>query len=388
MNARGEEVALALREPRIAAFLKALRYGEGTADADGYRRHFGGELFESFDAHPRKAITKRLGGKEITSTAAGAYQFLSRTWSECKGLLELPDFTPASQDVAAAFLVRGAGAFPDLRSGNVAEAAARCAGIWASLPTSPYGQPTVSQPKFLAVYAQALAELTQGTPNDPPAAAPQEPAEPATDPEPDNTPTPEPTMPLPALILPLVSAVIEAFSPLAREKISREMSKHTDKPEIAEQIATGVMQAVQLATGVQDPIQAVAAVKADRELLDRAEAAAVVNVDKLLGVLERVTALDQKAIADARTYNAGERFIVDTRYVKFKFVELLSLLFVGFSGWFVVQNWGSLTPELKGAIITLMIIAGWNGVRDFWMGSSSGSESKTAMLMQGRDGKG
>jgi predicted Na+-dependent transporter len=73
--------------------------------------------------------------------------------------------------------------------------------------------------------------------------------------------------------------------------------------------------------------------------------------------------------------------MVDVPWLKLKFIHVLSILFVVFSGSFVSVNWSSLSSELKGAVITLMIIAGWNGVRDYWMGSSSGSDKKTEQMM-------
>ena len=62
----------ALKHPNVQAFLKMLRYGEGTSGVNGYRVMFGGQLFDNgFADHPRKAISANLGGKPITSTAAG-----------------------------------------------------------------------------------------------------------------------------------------------------------------------------------------------------------------------------------------------------------------------------------------------------------------------------
>ena len=108
-----------LHNQNVKAFLAVIRAGEGTADEDGYRRHFGGELFTDFSQHPKRAITKLLGGQPITSTAAGAYQFLSKTWSECQGALYLPDFSPASQDLAAVFLIDRRGALEAVVRGDL-----------------------------------------------------------------------------------------------------------------------------------------------------------------------------------------------------------------------------------------------------------------------------
>ena len=142
-------------QDNLKAFLIMIRYGEGTSGENGYRVMFGGELFTSFDDHPRKAIKKKLGGKPITSTAAGAYQFLSKTWDECRDKLELPDFSPHSQDRAAAFLIYRRRALGDVIVGRFYSAVKKCNKEWASLPGSPYGQPVVTWAKALEVYERA-----------------------------------------------------------------------------------------------------------------------------------------------------------------------------------------------------------------------------------------
>ncbi|MBK8773097.1 MAG: glycoside hydrolase family 104 protein [Rhizobiales bacterium] len=123
-----------------------IRYTEGA----GYSTLFGGEHFTEFEDHPRRLITRTLGGKPITSTAAGAYQFLSRTWDECKKALGLPDFSPPSQDRAALYLIERRRALPAVLEGDWPTALERCNREWASLPGSPYGQPTKSMAGCLA----------------------------------------------------------------------------------------------------------------------------------------------------------------------------------------------------------------------------------------------
>ena len=147
-------LAAALGEPNVRAFLDMIRVGEGTADPDGYRRHFGGRLFDSFDDHPRIAITAGLGRNKYTSTAAGAYQFLSRTWDECAKALGLRDFSPQSQDLAAVFLIDRRRALDDVLAGRIEAAIAKCAREWASLPGSPYGQPVKTLEQALKTYAE------------------------------------------------------------------------------------------------------------------------------------------------------------------------------------------------------------------------------------------
>lgn len=160
MSPGAQELELMTLEPNVEAFLATIRAGEGTAGPNGYRMMFGGELFATFADHPRNAITRSLGGRMITSTAAGAYQILARTWDEARDALELPDFTPASQDVAALWLIRRRGALDDVRAGRFDDAIAKVAKEWASLPGSPYGQPTISLARARDVYASAGGVFT------------------------------------------------------------------------------------------------------------------------------------------------------------------------------------------------------------------------------------
>lgn len=138
----------------VRAFARMLRVGEGTVDEDGYRRIFGGGhfygldgkpgTFDDFSDHPRKVITRTLGGKPISSSAAGAYQFLSRTWDGLVKQYGFPDFSPRSQDLACVALIAGRKALEDVVSGRFESAVRKCNKEWASLPGSPYGQPVVS----------------------------------------------------------------------------------------------------------------------------------------------------------------------------------------------------------------------------------------------------
>jgi len=352
----------------VAAFLRVIRHCEGTADDDGYRRMFGGKLFDSWADHPRQAQTFKLSkGGTLTSTAAGAYQFLARTWDGLVKRYGFEDFTPATQDLAAVALIDGRKALLDLVRGDLDAAVEKCNREWASLPGSPYGQPTKTLAEVRKVYAANGGQLTP--------AGPRSMAQATT-----NVGKEQPVSPL---ILPLAGALIDVFAPVVKEKITKEMSRHAD-PSVASQVAENVLQVAQAVTGKDDPIEAVSAVKADADLRAEVERMAVDRIERMVPLLERIQAADQAAIATARAYNAAEPTMVNTKWLRLKFIHLLSLVFVTFAGWFVVWVWDTLTPELRGAVVTLMVIAGWNGVRDYWMGSSEGSAQKTAML-RGRE---
>lgn len=134
----------------LAAFLRVIREGESSQTDEAYRMIVGGGLFDDFSDHPRRMVF--IPKLNVNSSAAGAYQFLSRTWDECKSALGLPDFSPESQDKAAAFLIRRRKALDDVMAGRIKEAIQKCAKEWASLPGSPYGQPTLTMERALEVY--------------------------------------------------------------------------------------------------------------------------------------------------------------------------------------------------------------------------------------------
>ena len=144
-----------LYNPNVQAILRVIRAGEGTSGDIGYRTLFGGGTFSSFADHPRQKITKG----SYTSTAAGAYQFLSSTWDETKRIMNLPDFSPRSQDLGALGRIAARGALEDAKAGRFDTAIKKIAREWASLPGSPYGQPMLSWDRARSLYADAGGEM-------------------------------------------------------------------------------------------------------------------------------------------------------------------------------------------------------------------------------------
>jgi len=144
MKPLAHELRERLALPNVAAFLTLIRIGEGTADPDGYRRFFCGGLFDDLSDHPRRKHRCKLGRRYVTSSAAGAYQIITPTWEMIQRHLRLPDFTAESQDIAALWLIRHRRALSAVIDGALETAIQRCAREWASLPGSPYGQPTLT----------------------------------------------------------------------------------------------------------------------------------------------------------------------------------------------------------------------------------------------------
>lgn len=144
-----------MRNENVQAMLRVIRNGEGTADDNGYRRIFGGQLFSGWADHPRVTVKK----SGYTSSAAGAYQMLISTWDETRATMGLRDFSPASQDMAAVGRIAARGALEDVKAGRFEQAVKKIAREWASLPGSPYGQPVISMERARAVYLAAGGEF-------------------------------------------------------------------------------------------------------------------------------------------------------------------------------------------------------------------------------------
>ncbi len=125
--------------PNQKAFLDTISFSEGTFGKgdDGYNVLVGGGLFQEYFDHPRKFITIHGG---LVSSAAGRYQLLSRYFDAYKKLLNLSDFSPASQDAIALQQIKECRADQDVINGNFDPAIQKCAHIWASLPGAGYGQ--------------------------------------------------------------------------------------------------------------------------------------------------------------------------------------------------------------------------------------------------------
>lgn len=143
MATRRERIEQALQNPNVRMMLDLIADAEGVQH--GYATGFGNTVLESLEDHPRQLKTfKQTDGKTNKTSAAGRYQFLSKTWDDVAEKLGLTDFSELSQDLAAVELIRRRGALDDVLEGNLETAISKLGKEWASLPASPYAQPTRS----------------------------------------------------------------------------------------------------------------------------------------------------------------------------------------------------------------------------------------------------
>lgn len=143
--------------PNRRAFLDMIAVSEGTKGKgdDGYNVMFGGCLFEGYQDHPRKLHTYTIKGRKVTSSAAGRYQLLSRYYDAYKRMLNLPDFSPVSQDQIALQQIKERRALPDIDAGLIPEAIAKCSNIWASFPGAGYNQHENEMKTLLNAFREA-----------------------------------------------------------------------------------------------------------------------------------------------------------------------------------------------------------------------------------------
>lgn len=139
-----------VRDARVRALLDVIAFAEG-AEYNTMVRGKGSVPITDFSKHPNILVEVT---PKLSSTAAGRYQFLYRTWSD----LGMKDFTPHSQDVAAVKLLQRRNMILPLFNGNIEQAILNGNEEWASLPNSPYGQPTRSMEELKQLYDQRLRQ--------------------------------------------------------------------------------------------------------------------------------------------------------------------------------------------------------------------------------------
>ena len=336
-----------LKNPNVQAFLALIRWTEGA----GYQTLFGGGIIDHMDDHPRIAITRNLGGKPITSTAAGAYQFLSRTWDECKKALDLPDFTAANQDRAALYLIERRRALPAVLEGDWTTALERCNREWASLPGSPYGQPTKSMATCLAF----LDKQTKGVGQ---SAAPF--------PETVTTTTGQTDMA--PFVLAAIPSLIQAAPALIRLFGHGEQAeKNAKAAEIAVEIAKAV-------TDQPTAEGAVAAIQSDHEMASNYASAIEAQWYTLTGES------GGGGIAGARKADVDFQAAGASAFKSPAFIISASMLPLVYMVVGAVVFGPSWTMEIKAMVVSSIISLVLGAVSGYYLGTSFSSQRKTDMI--------
>lgn len=360
------DLRAALSNQNVAAFLRVIRDGESSQDDSAYTVMFGGRHFTGWQ-HPN--TVNRAGG--YASTAAGAYQFLYRTWAGLVAQYKFPDFAPRCQDMGAVALIAGRKALQDVLAGRFEAAIAKCGREWASLPGSPYGQPTRTLARAKAVYVQYGGMSTEhGQPGKVDAVLAPVPKSGTTVPKEDNM---DP--------LSLVSLLAGVFAPVIRAKTQKALGS-----EVGGQLADNLMAVAQQVTGKTDPLEAVAVARQNPEMVAKIEAAADDWLAKVAPLIDKIQAYEVAAWqasedsmdrAAKRGADMGENLLKSPQFLIALFILAMVAGVV-----FTVLYRDAFSSDMQSFVIGAIVGSALTAVISFFFGTSRSSAAKDTVISE------
>jgi hypothetical protein len=99
--------------------------------------------------------------------------------------------------------------------------------------------------------------------------------------------------PMTPLLTGLAYNLIEMFAPIARDKIKKELTRHSDNPEVVEQITTNVIEAAKAVTKQDNPVVAVSEVIKAPELVTQVEEDSSDRLDAMIPLLDKLFEMDK-----------------------------------------------------------------------------------------------
>ena len=365
----------ALGHQNVRAFLAVIDLGEHGPNAeslDRYRTIYGGE---KFDAPPWEHPRRKVKAGEWTSSAAGRGQFLAATWDGLLKQYGFPDFSPACQDEAMVALIIGRGALEDVLAGRLEAALAKCSKEWASLPGSPYGQPTITLDDARWRYLARGGQLS-GTPGfNPDTLATEHYGEAVT--ESTIQPIPSADQQEARFMDPLTAlSLISTVGPYIVNLIPQVKKLFDPAVPVAERnvgAAVAVLQTISDVAKTPDVHAAIANMKTDPQLRQDVTNA-VLTHPEVVGLLEIGGGIvgARKANAEAATFplTRDRAFIFGLLFVAIVVMMLVDFLFVHPGNYD-----GNLRTQIVTAILALAAIVG-----AYFFGTSQGSQRKTDIL--------
>lgn len=355
----------------LRAFLFLIRWCEGTSDENGYRALYGHlkdnpKLFDGFADHPRISFDTPYG----KTSAAGAYQFLAGTWDDAKEALSLPDFSPESQDQAAVWLIKRRGALSSVESGDLVTALKLCNREWASLPGSPYGQPTRTLDSCKVIFERAGGKITQSAGTTPQAPSSH-----------DSSPVPAPTAPIterlktmiPPFVIPVLATVIEALPTLMRafKGDSKVVERNSKAVEI-------VGETIKRVTGESSVLAAAEKVLSDPTVAQQADKAfqdIYFDLVEVGGGIEAARKMDAEFRARGDSVWKSPSFVIALLLIPLVYVGMVSasLKLPIFPDW---------PFEIRVAIVSSVIGMVLGGIVGYYFGMMT-SRNRAAVVKEG-----
>jgi muramidase (phage lysozyme) len=394
----------------VKAFARVVREHESSQDDEiAYRMRFPNKTFDDFSKHPniREPISWKPGE---FSTAAGAYQITGTTDRGLRRAYPFLSarFDPEWQDLRFVCLLEDCGALPYVLAGKFEEAIYECVKgpiIWTSLPGGP------ENPQEMAK-ARAVYEKYGGTYATQPAA----PIEDKSPTLPEETKMPEipgtviglatAVNPVAGLVLGLANTVIQTFSGLAQEKLAKEIGRHTDKPEVAQQMSADIMDNARAALGQVLGPQAVqgksdiqvAAIYQEQAIKNPAVAKMVEDttlkdLNDMMPTLKFLDEMDAKKLAD----EDASRDKALTRGLSIQeagplwqnptfLIAGVVLVLVGYVVFRVLDklppDQGGFSTDMKALVIGTIMGTALVAVLNFFFGSSRSSNQKDQIISE------
>lgn len=358
-----DELRKALEDTNVRAFLRVIREGESNQRDDAYRIMFGGEHFEAPPwEHPGKVVT--VG--RLSSTAAGAYQFLLRTWNGLVKRYGFEDFSPKNQDLAAVALIDGRGALGDVIAGRLRAALDGCAKEWASLPGSPYGQPTLTYEQAETAFRAWGGEVEQ--PFNPDSLETEHYGEAFTSHAPmaqKETDMAVPLLPIFTAVLPQLVSLIPALAGIFKPG-----------SEVAERnvaAATIIAEKLVEVTGAVNVVDAAERMRNDNAVLESARRAMDDLIPSLVEFGGGIQEARKVAFApDQVAWYANPAVIMALAILPLVYL-VVSAVVLGVGG----QSW---SDDVKTLTVTAVLSGALGSITGFFLGSSLSSQKKDVAL--------
>lgn len=200
--------------------------------------------------------------------------------------------------------------------------------------------------------------------------------------------------PVIGLGLGLVNTLIDAFTPLAKQKAQAALNKHGVDPQVSSQLVDSMLGIVKQVTGQVEPIAAVVAAKGSPTMMAQIEQQTMVKLDELAPLLDKVAAYQQqewnsseesmnaaaaRSAADARTYDMS---MLLCKWA----ISAASFILIALFGMAVIYAWNS--DPLPEMLLTLIVqtVTGILGfvalLFAFRFGSSRSSGAKDELVAQ------
>lgn len=178
---------------------------------------------------------------------------------------------------------------------------------------------------------------------------------------------------------PLATSIVSTAIPALWNAIP-EIAQIFKKPDVAARNVEAVQKVGQIlidSTQAANAQDAIVKVQTDKAAATAANDALRMSRADILEIMERTAAIEDKRVSDARVFNVGEPLLIETKWIKAKFVHVVSILLILFGGVAAGYVIGTSNDKSERAMaLQTLLVVGFAGVATFWLGSSRSSQVK------------